>query len=43
MIYEFSGGTERYELGLTKGKIDKGETPVEAAGRGPECPHGDLR
>ena len=23
----------RYELGLTKGKIDKGETPVEAAGR----------
>jgi ADP-ribose diphosphatase len=33
MIYEFSGGTERYELGLTKGKIDKGETPVEAAGR----------
>jgi ADP-ribose diphosphatase len=33
MIYEFSGGTERYELGLTKGKIDKGETPIEAAGR----------
>ena len=33
LIYEFSGGTERYELGLTKGKIDKGETPVEAAGR----------
>ena len=33
MIFEFSGGTERYELGLTKGKIDKGETPVEAAGR----------
>lgn len=33
MIYEFSGGTERYELGLTKGKIDKGETPIQAAGR----------
>jgi len=33
MIYEFSGGTERYELGLTKGKIDNGETPIEAAGR----------
>jgi ADP-ribose diphosphatase len=33
MIYEYSGGTDRYELGLTKGKIDKGETPIEAAGR----------
>jgi len=33
MIYEFSAGTERYELGLTKGKIDKGETPIEAASR----------
>ena len=33
MIYEYSGGTDRYELGLTKGKIDKGETPLEAAGR----------
>ena len=33
MIYEYSGGTERYELGLTKGKIDKGETPIEAAAR----------
>ena len=33
MIYEYSGGTNRYELGLTKGKIDKGETPIEAAGR----------
>lgn len=32
MIYEYSGGTDRYELGLTKGKIDKGETPIEAAG-----------
>ena len=33
MVYEFSAGTERYELGLTKGKIDKGETPIEAASR----------
>ena len=33
MIYEYSGGTDRYELGLTKGKIDKGVTPIEAAGR----------
>ena len=33
MIYEYSGGTDRYELGLTKGKIDKGETPLEAANR----------
>ena len=33
MIYEFSGGTERYELGLSKGKIDKGETLIQAAGR----------
>ena len=33
MIYEYSGGTDRYELGLTKGKIDKGEPPIEAAGR----------
>ena len=33
MIYEYSGGTDRYELGLTKGKIDKGETPLQAAVR----------
>ena len=33
MIYEFSAGTERYELGLTKGKIDKVETPIQAASR----------
>lgn len=33
MIYEYSGGTERYELALTKGKIDDGETPIEAANR----------
>lgn len=33
MIYEYSGGTDKYELALTKGKIDDGETPLEAANR----------
>ncbi len=33
MIYEYSGGTHRYELALTKGKIDAGESPIEAANR----------
>ena len=33
MIYEYSGGTDRYELALTKGKIDVGESPIEAANR----------
>ncbi|KAA0450153.1 MAG: ADP compounds hydrolase NudE [Candidatus Thioglobus sp.] len=33
MIYEYSGGTDRYELALTKGKIDAGESPFEAANR----------
>ncbi|HIE78191.1 MAG TPA: ADP compounds hydrolase NudE [Candidatus Thioglobus sp.] len=33
MIYEYSGGTDRYELGLPKGKIDDGETHIEAANR----------
>ncbi len=33
MIYEYSGGTDRYELALTKGKIDKGESPIDAANR----------
>lgn len=33
MIYEYSGGTDKYELGLTKGKIDTDETPIEAANR----------
>lgn len=33
MIYEYSGGTDRYELALTKGKIDAGESPLEAANR----------
>ncbi len=33
MIYEYSGGTDKYELALTKGRIDAGETPLEAANR----------
>jgi len=33
MIYEYSGGTDRYELALTKGKIDPGESPIDAANR----------
>jgi ADP-ribose diphosphatase len=33
MIYEYSGGTERYELALPKGKIDNNETYIEAANR----------
>ncbi len=33
LIREYAAGTHRYELGLVKGKIDEGETPVEAANR----------
>jgi len=33
LIREYACGTERYELGLPKGRIDTGETPVEAANR----------
>lgn len=33
MIYEYSGGTDRYELALPKGKIDDGENRIEAANR----------
>lgn len=33
LIREYACGTERYELGLPKGRIDAGETPVEAANR----------
>lgn len=33
MAYEFSGGTNKYELVLPKGKIDDGESIVEAANR----------
>jgi len=33
LIREYACGTERYELGLPKGRIDAGETPVEAGNR----------
>lgn len=33
LIKEYSGGVDRYELGLAKGKIDAGETALEAANR----------
>ena len=33
LIREYSGGVDRYELGLAKGKIDKGEDALQAANR----------
>ncbi len=33
LIREYAVGTESYELGFSKGLIDKGETPLEAANR----------
>jgi ADP-ribose diphosphatase len=33
LIYEFSGGTAKYELALPKGKIDTGESVLDAANR----------
>ena len=33
LIREYSGGVDRYELGLAKGKIDAGETALEATNR----------
>lgn len=30
---EYCAGVDRYELGLTRGRIDRGETPIEAADR----------
>lgn len=33
LIREYACGTERYELGLPKGRIDPGETSIEAASR----------
>ena len=33
MIREYAAGTERYELGFPKGKVDAGETLIEAANR----------
>ncbi len=33
LVREYSGGLDRYELGLAKGKIDAGETALQAANR----------
>ena len=33
MVYEYSGGTNKYELVCPKGKIDKGELPAITANR----------
>ncbi|MEZ5448547.1 MAG: ADP compounds hydrolase NudE [Thiolinea sp.] len=33
MIREYAAGTERYELGFPKGKVDAGETLLQAANR----------
>ncbi|NVJ59070.1 MAG: ADP compounds hydrolase NudE [Gammaproteobacteria bacterium] len=33
LIREYAAGTERYELALPKGLVDKGEKPLEAANR----------
>lgn len=33
MVREYAAGTERYELGLVKGRIDPGEEPLTAANR----------
>lgn len=33
MVYEYCGGTDRYELGCVKGKIDAGETAIQTAAR----------
>jgi ADP-ribose diphosphatase len=33
LVREYSAGVHRYELGLVKGRIDAGETPVQAADR----------
>ena len=33
LVREYAAGVHRYELGLVKGRIDAGETPVQAADR----------
>ncbi len=33
LIREYAAGVERYELAFSKGLIEKGETPIEAANR----------
>jgi ADP-ribose diphosphatase len=33
LIREYAAGMERYEIGCSKGRIEDGESPIEAAGR----------
>jgi len=33
LVREYAAGMHRYELGLVKGRMDAGETPVQAANR----------
>lgn len=33
LVREYAAGVHRYELGLVKGRIDEGETPLQAADR----------
>ncbi|MEO5566681.1 MAG: ADP compounds hydrolase NudE [Luteimonas sp.] len=33
LVREYAAGLHRYELGLVSGRIDQGETPIEAANR----------
>src|SRR5687767_14877988 len=33
LVREYAAGVHRYELGLVKGRIDAGETPLQAADR----------
>lgn len=33
LVREYAAGTDRYELGLVKGRIDPGETPAQSAQR----------
>ena len=33
LVREYAAGVHRYELGLVKGRIDAGESPIEAANR----------
>ncbi len=45
LVREYAAGLHRYELGLVKGRIDAGETPVQAADRElkEEAGHGARR
>ena len=33
LVHEYAAGVHRYELGLVKGRIDAGESPIDAANR----------